>query len=207
VTTSPAVTATPLLQPALSPVAPAVAGPIVLPLPPDANARPFDAQKLDAGRKLYGARCAMCHGDTGKGDGVMSTMIKPAPTAFTDTWQTLVDDKWLTQIVVLGGAGMGKAHSMPAQADLKDKPDDVGAIVLAVRAFASKPTVRVVLSPRGAPSGDRVLTLDGDATAATLVGMPIGSAHLSVFRGVNAKAVCERDVVIDASTTTLTCSP
>ena len=34
---------------------------------------------VEAGRALYGARCASCHGDEGKGDGRATRFIKPAP--------------------------------------------------------------------------------------------------------------------------------
>ena len=34
---------------------------------------------LAAGEKLYGARCASCHGDAGKGDGKATRFIRPAP--------------------------------------------------------------------------------------------------------------------------------
>lgn len=39
---------------------------------------PGDAA-VEAGRPLYTARCASCHGDTGKGDGRATRFIKPAP--------------------------------------------------------------------------------------------------------------------------------
>lgn len=34
---------------------------------------------VEAGRTLYAARCASCHGDEGKGDGKATRFIKPAP--------------------------------------------------------------------------------------------------------------------------------
>ena len=96
---------------------------------------------------------------------------------------------------------------MPGQADLKDKPDDVAALVLALRSFATKPSVRVVVTPQTAGAGARAYALDGDAAAVTLTDLPVGATHVAVFRGANPKAVCERDVVIDATTTTLSCAP
>lgn len=38
---------------------------------------------LAAGEKAYGARCASCHGDLGKGDGRATRFIKPAPADFS----------------------------------------------------------------------------------------------------------------------------
>lgn len=40
-------------------------------------------EALAAGAKAYGARCASCHGDTGKGDGKATRFIKPAPADFS----------------------------------------------------------------------------------------------------------------------------
>ena len=40
-------------------------------------------EALAAGEKAYGARCASCHGDSGKGDGRATRFIKPAPADFS----------------------------------------------------------------------------------------------------------------------------
>ena len=40
-------------------------------------------EALAAGEKAYGARCASCHGDTGKGDGKATRFIRPAPADFS----------------------------------------------------------------------------------------------------------------------------
>ncbi len=43
------------------------------------NPVPADEAAIEAGRGFYAARCASCHGDTGKGDGRATRFIKPAP--------------------------------------------------------------------------------------------------------------------------------
>lgn len=43
------------------------------------NPVPLTDAALAAGEQSYGARCASCHGDTGKGDGKATRFIKPAP--------------------------------------------------------------------------------------------------------------------------------
>lgn len=43
------------------------------------NPVPQSDEALAAGERLYGARCASCHGDLGKGDGKATRFIKPAP--------------------------------------------------------------------------------------------------------------------------------
>ena len=37
-----------------------------------------------AGKKLYDAQCASCHGAAGKGDGKAGAMLKPTPSDLTD---------------------------------------------------------------------------------------------------------------------------
>jgi mono/diheme cytochrome c family protein len=39
---------------------------------------------LAAGKKLYDAQCASCHGTSGKGDGKAGAMLKPPPPDLTD---------------------------------------------------------------------------------------------------------------------------
>lgn len=39
---------------------------------------------LSTARRVYDARCANCHGDTGKGDGSDAMMYDPAPADLTD---------------------------------------------------------------------------------------------------------------------------
>jgi mono/diheme cytochrome c family protein len=47
-----------------------------------------NAASLAAGKKLYDAQCASCHGVTGKGDGKGGALLKPLPSDFTDaTWK------------------------------------------------------------------------------------------------------------------------
>ncbi len=43
------------------------------------NPAPRTEAALAAGEAIYGARCASCHGDTGRGDGKATRFIKPAP--------------------------------------------------------------------------------------------------------------------------------
>ncbi len=43
------------------------------------NPVPLTDAALAAGEKAYGARCASCHGDAGKGDGKATRFIRPAP--------------------------------------------------------------------------------------------------------------------------------
>ncbi len=39
---------------------------------------------ITAGKKLYDAQCASCHGTSGKGDGKAGALLKPLPSDLTD---------------------------------------------------------------------------------------------------------------------------
>jgi mono/diheme cytochrome c family protein len=90
-------------------------------------------------RVIYQERCAACHGDKGDGNGLGAFAIKPKPRDYTDPeWQKTVTDEELSTAIVRGGTAVGKSYMMPANRDLKSKPDVVEAIVAMVRSFASK---------------------------------------------------------------------
>ena len=48
------------------------------------NAVPANAASIAAGQALYQKQCAGCHGDTGKGDGVMGEELNPKPSNLVD---------------------------------------------------------------------------------------------------------------------------
>jgi mono/diheme cytochrome c family protein len=89
--------------------------------------------------KIYQERCASCHGDKGNGDGPGAFAIKPKPRDYTDSeWQKTVTDEELAKAIVKGGAAVGKSYMMPANYDLKSKPEVAAGLVQIVRSFAEK---------------------------------------------------------------------
>jgi len=87
-------------------------------------------------QSIYTTRCALCHGQNGRGDGPSSAMLQPRPRDYTDkTWQKVVDDDQIRRIIVKGGAAVGKSAAMPESPDLVDKPDVVTELVLIIRGF------------------------------------------------------------------------
>ena len=84
--------------------------------------------------EIYKNRCTVCHGETGKGDGAGSAALDPKPRDFTSAeWQAEVTDDHLKKIIVYGGAGVGKAPTMPANPDLDAKPEVVAELVKFIR--------------------------------------------------------------------------
>jgi len=87
-------------------------------------------------KKIFGERCATCHGAEGKGDGAASAALEPKPRNYTDQeWQKAVTDQDLRDIIVKGGAGVGKSPLMPPNPDLADKPEVVNGLVALIRSF------------------------------------------------------------------------
>lgn len=87
-------------------------------------------------RALFGLRCVVCHGEHGKGDGPGAQALKVKPRDYTDAvWQKSVADDFIRQIVLKGGAAVGKDPGMPANPDLLAKPEVVDGLVAIVRSF------------------------------------------------------------------------
>ena len=87
-------------------------------------------------KTIFKSRCVVCHGDTGEGNGPGSAALNPKPRSFGDPeWQAEVDDERLKQVIVGGGPAVKLSPLMPANPDLKDKPEVVAERVKVVRGF------------------------------------------------------------------------
>lgn len=98
------------------------------------------ASGADRGAQEVFARvCSMCHGPNGTGNGPAAEALTPKPRNYTDpAWQASVTDDEIKQIIVQGGAAVGKSPSMPPNPDLKDDPETLEALVKLIRGFAKK---------------------------------------------------------------------
>ncbi len=64
---------------------------------------PADAESLARGKAIYEAKCAVCHGDGGWGDGPAAANLDPPPAAIAHTAQMLSDAYLLYRISEGGG--------------------------------------------------------------------------------------------------------
>ncbi len=92
----------------------------------------------DEAKQLASSRCAMCHGQTGRGDGPTAATLNPKPRDFSSReWQKSMSDGQLRTAILQGGAGVGKSQLMPANPDLADKPAVVDELVKIVRGYGN----------------------------------------------------------------------
>jgi mono/diheme cytochrome c family protein len=91
------------------------------------------------GQKMFATVCATCHGADGSGNGPAAESLNPKPRNYTDAeWQKSVTDDDIKKIILEGGQAVGKSPMMPAQSQLKDKPEVVNELVAIIRGFAKK---------------------------------------------------------------------
>ncbi len=88
---------------------------------------------LSACPPTYRTRCAACHGEAGKGDGLGAVSLKPPPRNFTDPSWTLRSDAELAAIIRQGGGAHQLSVAMPAHPDLTDA--ELGALITCLRSF------------------------------------------------------------------------
>jgi len=90
----------------------------------------------DEAQDYFGRICAACHGVSGHGDGPAASSLNPHPRDYTDAaWQASITDDQIKDIILKGGAAVGKSAMMPAQPALKDKPAVVDGLVKIIRSF------------------------------------------------------------------------
>jgi mono/diheme cytochrome c family protein len=104
-------------------------------------AETIPAAAMSDAEAIFKARCTMCHGPGGKGDGPAGAALSPKPRDMTDpAWQQSVNDAHIESIIAGGGPAVGKSPMMPANPDLKPKPDVIKALRQIVRRFGAAAT-------------------------------------------------------------------
>ena len=141
-----------------------------------APTKPASAAVLEVGKKVFGARCAGCHGATGNSDGPIGKALKPTPQRFTDAlWAARITDEELLTAIRDGGAAVKRSAAMPAHKDLSAEQ------LTGVVAF-----VRTLRSPHGTASVT-VMFADGKDVTAAADADAAGNAKVTV-PGVSGKA-------------------
>jgi mono/diheme cytochrome c family protein len=83
---------------------------VVLVLPPVAGA----AEEGDPGRALYLKYCGACHGESGKGDGLVSNTMEPRPADLTQIAKKAGGEfPFLETMKIIDGRETKRAHGDP----------------------------------------------------------------------------------------------
>ncbi len=89
---------------------------------------------------MFDTKCAVCHGAGGAGDGPSADTFNPRPRNETDpAWQASTTDDQIRQIILKGGAKLGKSPAMPSHTLLRERPEVVDELVKIIRGFGKHP--------------------------------------------------------------------
>ena len=93
---------------------------------------------VEAGGKLYQARCSPCHGPDGKAATPTAQALTPKPRDHTDgAYMNQLSNEHLAKVIKNGGPSVGKSQIMPAHPDLNDQ--QIEDVIAFVRALAVPP--------------------------------------------------------------------
>jgi|SRR5215510_3729819 len=104
---------------------------------PPGSGTPSAQQEAQA---MFDKRCAMCHGTGGAGDGPSADSFQPRPHNYTDpAWQASITDDQIKEIILKGGANLGKSVAMPSNTLLRERPEVLDGLVKIIRGFGKRP--------------------------------------------------------------------
>jgi mono/diheme cytochrome c family protein len=131
--------------------------------------------KPQAGTALYAARCAVCHGASGAGDGPAAQGLSDKPSNWTVGGGRLkdLDDRQTYELIAKGGKPLGKSALMPANPDLSEA--DLWSLVATVRGLAQGGRVSV---GQAAPGAGKVEALKWGTSLDWAIMLTIGLSAL-----------------------------
>jgi mono/diheme cytochrome c family protein len=101
---------------------------------------PRAAGKASQAELMFGTVCATCHGADGSGNGPAAKTLTIKPRNYTDpAWQASVTDEQIKEIILKGGALVGKSPAMPPSPHLENQPEVLDGLVKLIRGFGKKP--------------------------------------------------------------------
>ena len=106
------------------------------------------AQDAAEGKQLYVSYCSTCHGETGKGDGLVGRSLPVKPADHTNgTIMNPLSDQFLHDIIAKGGSAVGKSSFMPSWGSSLDEKQ-IRDLVAYLRSIADPPYNGAKPSPR-----------------------------------------------------------
>jgi high-affinity iron transporter len=158
---------------------------------------PPPADAVSEAKKLYTTRCALCHGATGQGDGPSAMGLPVRPRRHSDAvWQASVSDDDITAVILDGGAAKKLSILMPANPDLKAKPDVLRALVDVIRGLrAPNGTARVTVLGGAKPIS---ASADADAKGNAKVDVAAAPGKVQLVVEDSAGVLCKLDVTLTA---------
>jgi mono/diheme cytochrome c family protein len=95
------------------------------------NPQQASEENIQAGKQLFEARCAVCHGSSGTGDGPAAAQLNPAPTDLNYATRTpIANDGYLYWSIAEGGVPVGSA--MPPFKSSMNK-EEIWKVILYLR--------------------------------------------------------------------------
>lgn len=171
-----------------------------LPKPPPPP--PIDDATKQKAMAVFTARCALCHGPNGEGDGPSSASLNPKPRRFSDAlWQASVTDDQIRQVILMGGGARKLSTLMLPSPDLKDKPE-LDALVAFIRSRrAPEGTARLVFGvpPTRSATADAV----NGAVRFDLLDVPAGTHTITVHGAAGEH--CKTSAVVTTADVVVTC--
>lgn len=118
--------------------------------PPQTQLASIKQPSLDSVKTKYAMVCSRCHGDDGRGlpDIADAQSLAPRPDFTSPAWQAQSQDSYLHDVILKGGAALGKSPHMPAwQGFLSENETTLMIQLLRNYATTSSPATSIATVP------------------------------------------------------------